>query len=57
LLEKGRESRFGLMGLDMRDGGKGIWQMETEDLYMQMVTFILDSGKMTKLKEKEHINI
>jgi len=41
----------------MRDGGKITRQMEREDLFMPMVTSMMDFGKMTKLMDMEFIAI
>ena len=43
-----RERKYGLMVRCMRVGSKMIKQMHMEDLFMQMGTFILESGSMKR---------
>lgn len=50
---KAKESRFGAMGLNMKDGGRETKLVEKEDLYMQMETYIQENGKKTKHTDME----
>ena len=51
------ESNFGLMGPNMRDGGKMTWQMAKVDLFTPMVMFTLAIGLTIKLMVMETILI
>ena len=50
-------SKFGLMGLNMKDIGKIIEQMEEDNFGMLMEIILKENGKMIKHVVKEHIFI
>ena len=54
ILDKEKDSRYGLMGQCTRGGGKIIRLMEGVDLYMQMVIYMMDSGKTIRLMDMEY---
>ena len=50
-------SKCGQMVLCMKDGGKITKQMAKEDSFMLTETFMMDTGKTTKLMDKEFTHI